>query len=79
MENRQCLFSSNNHIQWTNHIDPFKNAMQQVQLLSLPSPSEPFHVRGRFERVAGCMGKKGRGLVKKRQQATEMHDPTKVG
>lgn len=25
------------------------------------------------------MGKKGRGLVKKRQQATEMHNPTKSG
>lgn len=53
--------------------------MQYVQLISLPTHSEPFHVRGRFELLAGCMGKKGRGLVKKRQQATEMHNPTRSG
>lgn len=41
----------------------------------MPTPSQPFHVKGRFEVVEGCMGKKGRGLVKKRQQAKKKHNP----
>lgn len=56
----------------------FFKEMQHV-LLHLPTPSQPFHARGRFELVAGCMGKKGRGLVEKRQQATEMHNPARSG
>ncbi len=52
--------------------------MQCPKPLSLPTPSQPFHARGRFELVAGCMRRKGRGLVK-RQQATEKHNPTKSG
>lgn len=57
----------------------FKETLCNMYNLSLPAPPQPFHARGRFELVAGCMGKKGRGLVKKRQQATETHHPTVSG
>lgn len=70
------MWQSKKHV---NHIDPFQKTLCNMYNLSLPAPSQPFHARGRFELVAGCMGKKGRGLVKKRQQATEMHNPTKSG
>lgn len=41
-----------------NHIDPLKQ---------FNAPLQPFHARGRFELVAGCMrGEEGKGLVKKK-------------
>lgn len=53
-----------------------KNVIQNVQLFSLPTPSQPFHVRGRFVATSCRLhGKERKGLVKKRQQATEMHNP----
>lgn len=42
-----------------NHIDPLKQ---------FNAPSQPFHARGRFELVVGCMrGEEGKGLVKKKK------------
>lgn len=42
-----------------NHIDPLKQ---------FNAPFQPFHARGRFELVAGCMrGEEGKGLVKKKK------------
>lgn len=50
-----------------------KQVSHSDSLKQFNAPSQPFHARGRFELVAGCMrGEEGKGLVKKKGQQTKV-------